>query len=50
MEDTIATLMEPVGKAQEALSAIQTQIDAIILEPVKQSRLASGKDTGTVDG
>jgi len=48
-EAVIAKFMEPVNEAQSELVAIQTQIDAIILEPVKQSRLASGKDTGTVD-
>lgn len=45
----IAALMEPVTTAQGELTAIDEQITAIIMEPVKQARLVAGKDTGTVD-
>lgn len=45
----IIDLMEPVKQVQSALSEIEEQISAIIAEPVQSVRLATGKDTGTVE-
>ena len=45
----IAELKEPVFQAQANMKEIDDQITAIILEPVKSVRLATGKDTGTVE-
>ena len=45
----IAELNEPVIQAQDNMKEIDDQITAIILEPVKSVRLATGKDTGTVE-
>lgn len=45
----IADLMEPVKVAQGYLAEIEESINAIIAEPVQHVRLATGKDTGTVE-
>lgn len=45
----IADLMEPVKVAQEYLAEIEESINAIITEPIQHVRLATGKDTGTVE-
>ncbi len=45
----IVDLMEPVKLAQTNLSEIEDQINLIINEPVQSVRLATGKDTGTVE-
>lgn len=45
----ISDLMEPVKVAQEYLAEIEDSITAIITEPVQHVRLATGKDTGTVE-
>lgn len=41
--------MEPVKVAQGFLAEIEESIAAIITEPVQHVRLATGKDTGTVE-
>ena len=45
----ISDLMEPVKVAQGYLAEIEESINAIITEPIQHVRLATGKDTGTVE-
>lgn len=45
----IAELMAPVTEAQSVLSEVEDAITAIITEPMQSVRLATGKDTGTVE-
>lgn len=45
----ISDLMEPVKVAQRYLAEIEESINAIIADPIQHVRLATGKDTGTVE-
>lgn len=45
----ILELMVPVSAAQTDLKEIDDQITAIITDPIQHVRLATGKDTGTVE-
>lgn len=48
-QQRVDAIMEHVTEESATVRQIDEQINAIILEPIKQARLMGGKDTGTVD-